>query len=122
MLSYSLAGYQCVTNFISKGTSKKIKVMRHIELLSFHILGSFIDILAIPNPQLRPVPAQPATISDSRGQTFNLFNTHSWSLPSQPSIRTPPVQPISDCTQCWCQCKTLSYRGVFDTIEGNCNR
>ena len=137
--------------------------MRHIQILSFFILGSFVGmgILAIPNPQLVPVPAQPATISDSLGQLLNVFNTPSWTLApqhpvpaqpatfsdslgpsfnvfhtpswtssqwtswtpsSQPAIPATPAQPISDCTQCWCQCKSLSYQGAFNTIEGNCNR
>ena len=52
---------------------------------------------AIPNPQILPVKAQKATLAD-------------------------PVLPASDCTQCWCQCKSLAYNGYFGSIQGNCNR
>ena len=73
---------------------KRIHGLNSIVILQ--VLSSVID--AHPNPQ--GVAAQAATLADS----------------------VAPLTSVPECTECWCQCKTLSYNGAFGTVEGNCNR
>lgn len=62
-----------------------------------------------------PVSAQPATHANPFYQSSNIYNSPSFA-------GSYPAKPIRSCSQCWCQCKSLSYRGSFGSIEGNCNR
>jgi len=61
-----------------------------------------------------PVSAQPATRANPFHQSSNVYSSPSFAS-------TYPAKSIGDCSQCWCQCKSLSYRGSFGSIEGNCN-
>ena len=73
-----------------------------------------ISFSASISPSL-PVSAQPATLASPFYQPSNIY--------SSPSFASSyPAKPIRGCSQCWCQCKSLSYRGSFGSIEGNCNR
>ena len=65
-------------------------------IVILQVLSNVID--AHPNPQV--VAAQAATLADS----------------------VAPSRGVPECTECWCQCKTLSYNGAFGNVEGNCNR
>ena len=65
-------------------------------MVILQVLSNIID--AHPNPQ--GVAAQAATLADS----------------------VAPLRAAPECTECWCQCKTLSYNGAFGNVEGNCNR
>ena len=94
---------------------------------------------------LPPVPSKSASLKDSYnsnrfGISFSASISPSWPISAQPATRanpfyqpsnvhSPPLfassyapKPIRSCSECWCQCKSLSYRGSFGSIEGNCNR
>ena len=94
---------------------------------------------------LQPVPSRSASLEDSFnskrfGISFSASISPSWPVSAQPATRaypfhqpsnvysspsfasSYPAKSIRDCSQCWCQCKSLSYRGSFGSIEGNCNR
>ena len=62
-----------------------------------------------------PVSAQPATLANPFYQTSNVYSSPSFG-------GSYSAKPKRGCSQCWCQCKSLSYRGSFGSIEGNCNR
>ena len=35
--------------------------------------------------------------------------------------RAPAPDP-NDCSECWCQCKRLSFRDKYGRVHGNCQR
>ena len=72
------------------------RILGFNSIVILQVLSNVID--AHPNPQ--GVAAQAATLADS----------------------VAPLRAVPECTECWCQCKTLSYNGAFGNVEGNCNR
>ena len=39
----------------------------------------------------------------------------------EPISRAPAPAP-NDCSECWCQCKRLSFRDKYGRVHGNCER
>ena len=38
------------------------------------------------------------------------------------TLNRAPAPPPNDCSECWCQCKRLSFRDSYGRIHGNCAR
>ena len=37
-------------------------------------------------------------------------------------LNRAPAPVPNDCSECWCQCKRLSFRDKYGRIHGNCKR
>ena len=38
------------------------------------------------------------------------------------TLSRAPAPPPNDCSECWCQCKRLSFRDSYGRSHGNCAR
>ena len=49
------------------------------------------------------------------------FAQKSKDVETEISERAPAPAP-NDCSECWCQCKRLSFRDKYGRVHGNCQR